>query len=652
VSADSGNYSKLGTDKLIYTPTPTAYTLPTASSTVLGGVKVGAGLTIAAGVLAANATSVSGATTTTAGTVTLADAAAIAAGTVGRIPDASQLKGQVDPKAPTANPTFTGVVQIPSGTVANPSVAFTGDADTGVFAPSANSVGIAAGGVSALEVTATGATVAGTLTAGGLTYPTTKGTKDQVLSSDGAGNVAWQTVTAGSSYTLPTATPLILGGVKVADAAAITTGAAGYVVDAAQLKAAAYTLPDATASTLGGVTLADAAAITAGTAGKIVDAAQLKATADLHVKKSGDTMTGVLKVHTSAAVAAPGGGVTIVGEAYHAAMALHRFNDTAAAAPIYRLYRMRGTEAAPATLHSGDGLGQFVFSTKRTDGAVAIAASISSYCDNTVTVGDVNVTSTLEFSVRNDKAADRFFIARVAPNGFGIQTLSPSSTLDVMGTSALRGNVNIVGNITSSGTAHNFAAASIPASAISGLTSSAIPKKTPASQTATGTEGEFCWDADYLYGAIAANQWRRIPWTDWHGNTLPGSGAGATDTALPADFTSSSAQIAAGGLTPNGKIVMQLGTTVPPLAIGVKIQYRIHGGNWVDATNAGYWVSSGGYTSKPSFQDMKATAGTVTRLVIINGPTPGTPYITRMAWVSSLGVGLWTSEYTAVTPTA
>ena len=35
------------------------------------------------------------------------------------------------------------------------------------------------------------AVVGGSLTAGGLTYPTTNGTNGQVLTSDGAGNVAW-----------------------------------------------------------------------------------------------------------------------------------------------------------------------------------------------------------------------------------------------------------------------------------------------------------------------------------------------------------------------------------------------------------------------------------------------------------------------------
>ena len=42
-----------------------------------------------------------------------------------------------------------------------------------------------------LATSSTGVTVTGALTAGGLTYPTVNGTNGQVLTSDGAGNVAW-----------------------------------------------------------------------------------------------------------------------------------------------------------------------------------------------------------------------------------------------------------------------------------------------------------------------------------------------------------------------------------------------------------------------------------------------------------------------------
>jgi hypothetical protein len=74
------------------------------------------------------------------------------------------------------------------------------------------------------------------------------------------------------------ATTAAKGIVQLADAAAITAGTAGRVVDAAQLKAIGGT--DATTAVKGIVQLADAAAITAGTAGRIVDAAQLKVVSD------------------------------------------------------------------------------------------------------------------------------------------------------------------------------------------------------------------------------------------------------------------------------------------------------------------------------------------------------------------------------------
>jgi plastocyanin len=44
-----------------------------------------------------------------------------------------------------------------------------------------------------------GVTITGSLTAGGLTYPTTNGTSEQVLSSDGAGNVQWVDQSSGST---------------------------------------------------------------------------------------------------------------------------------------------------------------------------------------------------------------------------------------------------------------------------------------------------------------------------------------------------------------------------------------------------------------------------------------------------------------------
>jgi hypothetical protein len=889
VSTDAGNYSKLGTDKLIFTPTPTipaagtanpltdgtsapgvslkyaredhvhplptltalgaaatkhthaastditglatvatsgkyadltdGYTLPEASAAVLGGVKVGTGLSIAAGVLSASGTTATDATTAKAGLVTLADAAAITAGTVGRIPDAAQLKGQVDPKAPKANPSFTGVVHIPLGTAAAPSLAFTGDTDTGIYEAGANSVGIAAGGVSALEVTATGTTVAGTLTAGGLKYPNTPGTKDQVLASDGAGNVAWTTVAAGTTYTLPAATPLALGGVKIADAAAVTLGAAGYVVDASQLKALADARVKLAGDTMTGPLTTTTITTNAGrssfapvnepyaiglkynaaglpnyigtastgefqvseaggssvlqvsnkgnitspgtahsfVAGSIARAAVAGlAEADLdsrYVNVSGDAMTGPLGVNPTAAMAAPGGHVQVVGNGFQPAMAVQGHGDTnGVGTPQFRYLRTRGTVAAPAAIQANDNLGTISFFGRLPSGTNSIPASLVVRCSETPAAGATNAKGEFSFScydgtalvpvmtvngsgvtassvtasgtvnvvalnspsgvinvnaailqaVTNDigialnltskgatsqatgviytvmpvasatscgvrisnqgkgtgrntgielldlpagpdnysvlsgSAAQSYFAGNV-----GINWLTPTANLEVDGTTKLRGTLDVTGNITSKGTAHSFAAKSIPASAIDGGLK--IPNKTPAGQTAPGTAGEFAWDASYLYGCIAANQWRRIPWSDWLGNNLPGH---ATDPAMTTVVGVSSVATTGANIAPDvGRINIKGSTAVPANAVGIAVQYRTASGAWQDASVAKYYA--GGGTAVPSFSGL-SSAGWI---ISVLGPPPNVPYITRVAWITSVGIGTWTGDLAAATPT-
>jgi hypothetical protein len=39
--------------------------------------------------------------------------------------------------------------------------------------------------------------------------------------------------------------------------------------------------------------------------------------------------------------------------------------------------------------------------------------------------------------------------------------------------------------------------------------------KTPASAAATGTQGDICWDADYIYVCVAANTWKRTAISTW-----------------------------------------------------------------------------------------------------------------------------------------
>jgi len=59
-------------------------------------------------------------------------------------------------KAPAANPTFTGVATFPAGTATAPSITTTGDTNTGVHFPAADTVAIATGGTERLRVNSSG----------------------------------------------------------------------------------------------------------------------------------------------------------------------------------------------------------------------------------------------------------------------------------------------------------------------------------------------------------------------------------------------------------------------------------------------------------------------------------------------------------------
>ena len=88
-----------------------------------------------------------------------------------------------------------------------------------------------------LSTLSTGVTIEGTLIAGGLTYPTTNGTSGDVLTSDGAGNVTWQTPAGLQSRTTPSVTQSIANG---ASANVSITTPKGYALYKIQTSHAAW----------------------------------------------------------------------------------------------------------------------------------------------------------------------------------------------------------------------------------------------------------------------------------------------------------------------------------------------------------------------------------------------------------------------------
>jgi hypothetical protein len=738
------------------------YTLPTATDKILGAIKVGKGLTITGDVLSASGTTATDASTTAKGVVQLADPAAIKAGTSGLVVDAAELKAGLDLKAPLASPSFTGVVSLPLGAATMPSLAFTGDVDTGLFLKAANTPVIVAGGVESLVVTSTGVSIPGNITstgkahtfeAGSIKRAAIDGIDETTLDAryvnvDGDTMTGVLKVAPTKTGTAPHGSIAIVGESQQAhlsverysDAPAAgpihrfyrmrgtetapqtvkagdnlgqiifhTKRGDGLTGNAVRISAACLEDPPATpglepqvslslqvSGIVGGTpqltilregmglnwttpthplevggnsmlrgTLDVAGNITStGTAHSFVAKSIPRSAVDgideatldtRYVNVDGDTMTGPLTIRSKTAPAAPAGVLTIDGDTTSATFTIHRNTDTNTS-PLFRMMRARGSLAAPMPVKAGDIIAQIVSSSVRTNGTMLNGANIQVICTHDVDA-QTSLPSKLVFNVGSVSGTAAKALAATA-EGVGVMWETPTSPLEVGGNSKLRGDLDVVGNITSTGAAHSFVANSIPSSAIDGLISSAIPKKTPASQTATGTAGEFCWDANYLYGCIAANDWRRIPWTDWHGNTLPGSGAGATDTALAAPKTNATAMVKATAAdNPKsamvGKIIIKLMEALPALSTGVKVQYRIHGGNWVDATVLEYSTAD----TSPLFATWdalkKSTAPlTTARCVTISGPPPGTPYLTRIAFTSSLGVGAWSDELTAVTPTA
>ena len=104
-----------------------------------------------------------------------------------------------------------------SGTVSAPSIAFSGDANTGVWSPGADSVAISASGVERLRVDASGITAKDTVVISGstsgyfalkapavsgsstYTFPVNDGSANQVLTTSGSGDLTWTSVSTGTT---------------------------------------------------------------------------------------------------------------------------------------------------------------------------------------------------------------------------------------------------------------------------------------------------------------------------------------------------------------------------------------------------------------------------------------------------------------------
>lgn len=120
---------------------------------------------------------------------------------------------------------------------------------------------------------------------------------------------------------------------------------------------------------------------------------------------------------------------------------LDSYGDTAASASSINFRRYRGTAAAPTTVAANDSLSSFVCTTRNAAGTNTFVSQTRVVAVANPVVGEAGIKTRMEFSVHS-----------------GAALVTPFQITDA--------GVSISGNITSTGTAHNFAANSIPASAV------------------------------------------------------------------------------------------------------------------------------------------------------------------------------------------
>jgi len=328
------------------------------------------------------------ATTATKGTVQLADSAAILAGTAGRVVDAAQLKANVpaaatdtaagsvelataaevtagtdttravtpaglkvelDKKAPLASPALTGTPTAPTAAAGTNTTQIATTAFVNAATPDASEAAKGLVELATAAETTTGTDTTRAVHPAGLKVeldkkaplasPALTGTPTAPTAAAGT-NTTQLATTAFVAAATPDASTTVKGLVQLADAAAVTAGTAGRVVDAAQLKAQSHwsrtgtelapsnagdtvnraALPAATVAALGAVQLADSAAITAGTAGRVVDAAQFRAA--IFYNRRPALHRGSLFYKTAAATVSIVAGAVLNGQLYPTAAAV------------------------------------------------------------------------------------------------------------------------------------------------------------------------------------------------------------------------------------------------------------------------------------------------------------------------------------------
>ena len=141
-------------------------------------------------------------------------------------------------------------------------------------------------------------------------------------------------------------------------------------------------------------------------------------------------------------------------------------------------------------------------------GKVGIANSLPS--------ATLEVTGTAKISANVNIDGNTVFID-TTNNRLGIANGSPSVELEVTGSATISGNVTIGSSFVDTTNERIGANTTAPTAALD-INSDKFrvrTAKTPSSASATGTTGDICWDASYIYICVGTNTWKRAAISTW-----------------------------------------------------------------------------------------------------------------------------------------
>jgi hypothetical protein len=206
-----------------------------------------------------------------------------------------------------------------------------------------------------------------------------------------------------------------------------------------------------------------------------------------YVTKAGDTMTGrlIVSVPSQSDIM---GQIQITGEsvANITMTSCGDPNNGAGQGINFRSRRSRGTLSAPSDVQSGDIISGYA-TQAYFSGAYRSCGSIQYRVDAVSEVGDAVARTGFSVFTSNGISAALPVIVATSQKLVGINWTTPTHQLEVGGDAIVRGPLEVTGNITTAGTAHSFAAGSIPTSALGG----AFGALTASTVSATGGRSNF-----------------------------------------------------------------------------------------------------------------------------------------------------------------